>query len=526
MNKLLSCAFASVLSATVFATAVRTLPEPDADGYYAFGAPYTSSATNSYSWKSDANTPAYPVWAGMTFPDGAKLKLTGGVIIDSWPTGVTEVDCSDLTFMAITATRAIPAGVKIVIPSGAKLCVCKGTTTVAGDDSVTWAEETDNPIELANDLELDGTLYWNKNTLAFSGELSGSGSIPLDHMNYHLAFQSTVDFSGEVVSGQGGQDIVLSGSETSLGYVYLYGKANYPSYFVCNPDLGSPVEIDVFRAAGASYESGTRTRKTTFFCIANGNVANIGVLGGSGCHFITQTAANALQRDDIGEATVLIGNVDPRYDTSWPSGQKQMDCYFSKNMSYAITDICREGTSSTCSGKRVTIHYEAESGNNTNSLSIGSVPSGSRSSWMSVEVKGLAPASLPRTMTLPPNAELADGVKVSITEDDWSFDFDWTKDDPNLSRCVITGAKNLTMPATGTISVNVTGAPSAKGVYPLFSCNVGCAALTDPEAWPVTIAGTTADSVEQNGVLYAVIRSETGISLEAKPITGLLLIFR
>ena len=48
MNKFLSCAFASAFAVSAFAAAVRTLPEPDADGYYVFGAPYTYSKTSSY----------------------------------------------------------------------------------------------------------------------------------------------------------------------------------------------------------------------------------------------------------------------------------------------------------------------------------------------------------------------------------------------------------------------------------------------------------------------------------------------
>lgn len=527
MKKLLFGVFLSASTLSAFATAVRSLPEPDADGYYVFGAPYTYSGTTSYEWKADANAPAYPVWSGMVFPAGAKVRLTGGVIIDSWPTGVSEVDCSALTFMAITATKAIPSGVKIVIPAGAKLCVCKGTLTVGDADAVTFAEAANSAIELPFDLELDGTLCWHKNTLTFSGELSGSGSIPSStQMNSHLVFSSSVDFSGSVIGAQGSQNIKLSGSPVAFGYVYSYGKDSSPSYFLCNPAKGSSVSVEVFRAAGALYADGVR--KSTFFCVANGNVASLGVLGGVGCHFITQTEADAVQRDDVGDATVLIDNLDPRYDTTWPSGQKTTDCYFSKNMSYSIAAICRGGTSTTCNGKRVSIHYEAESGNNTNVLSVGSVPSGSSTRWMEVGVSGVEPASLPRLMTLPQNAGLAGGVDVAVTGDAWAFDFDWTKDDPNLSRCEIAGAKNAAIPERGTIAITTVGKPGAKAVYPLFTCNVGCAALADAAAWPVTINGTLVegDEFSDGTAKYRIIRSETGIYLQASIVKGLMLIFR
>lgn len=529
MNKLSICVLASMFTVTVFATAVRTLPEPDADGYYVFGAPYTYSKTSSYEWKANANEPAYPVWSDMTFPAGAKVRFTGGVILDSWPAGVTEVDCSKLTFLAVVADKAVPAGVKLTLPSGSKMCVCKGTVTVGDADAVTWTESTNNAIELPCDLGLNGTLYWHKNTLTFSGKVSGFGIIPFStQMNSHLAFSSAVEFSGSVVGAQGSQNVKLSGSPTAFGYVYSLGKEDYPSYFLCNPNQGSSVTVDVFRAAGALYDAGTGTRKSTFFCIANSNVAKLGVLGGVGCHFITQTAANAVQRDDVGDATVLIDNLDPRYDTTWPSGQKVMDCYFSKNMSYSIADICRGGTASTCNGKKVYIHYEAESGNNTNTLSIGSVPSGSSIAWMEVVLSGLAPASLPRAVTLPPNTGLPGGVDVSVSGTEWTFNFDWTKDDPNLSRCEITGAKNATIPEMGTIAITMTGKPDSEAVYPLFTCNVGCAPLADALAWPVTINGeaVVGDEYSEGRTKYKVIRSECGIYLQAKPIKGLMIILR
>lgn len=527
MKKLLFGVFLSASALSSFAMAVRTLPEPDADGYYVFGAPYTYSKTSSYEWKADANTPAYPVWSDMTFPAGAKIKFTGGVIIDSWPTGVTEVDCSGLTFMAITTTKAIPAGVKIVIPTGAKLCVCKGTLTVGDADAVTFAEATNNAIELPFDLELDGTLYWHKNILTFSGVLSGSGSIPQStQMNSHLEFHANVDFPGSITDGNGSQNIKIFGQATSIGYAYVMHKSGYPSYFLGNSDGGSSLTVGIFRASGASYAEGARDG--AFFCIAGGNTVNIDALGGPGCHFITQTTTGATQRDDIGEATILIDNLDPRYDTSWPSGQKTTDCYFSKNMSYSIAAICRGGTSTTCNGKKVSIHYEAESGNNTNVLSIGSVPSGSSTRWMEVGVSGDEPSSLPRTMTLPPNTGLVGGVDVTVTGDAWAFDFDWTKDDPNLSRCEITGAKNATIPESGTIAITTVGEPGAKTVYPLFTCNVGCAALADATAWPVTINGTLVegDELSDGTAKYKIIRSETGIYLQANTVKGLMLLFR
>ena len=529
MKKLLFAVFLSVSTLSSFATAVRSLPEPDADGYYVFGAPYTysDSKPTSYGWKAGANTPAYPIWSEINIPEGAKIRLTGGVIIDSWPTGVSEVDCSALTFMAITATKAIPSGVKIVIPTGAKLCVCMGTLTVGDTGAVTFAEATNNAIELLNDLELNGTLYWHKNTLTFSGVLSGSGSIPQSaQFNSHLEFLANVDFPGSIAGGNGSQNIKLFGQTTSIGYAYVMYRAGYPSYFLGNSDAGSSLAVGIFRASGATYTEGVR--EGSFFCIAGGNTVNIDVLGGPGCHFITQTTTSTTQRDDVGGAAILVDNLDPRYDTSWPSGQKTTDCYFSKNMSYSIAAICRGGTSTTCNGKKVSIHYEAESGNNTNVLSIGSVPSGSGNRWMEVGVSGVEPASLPRTMTLPPNAGLAGGVDVTVTGDAWAFDFDWTKDDPNLSRCEITGAKNATIPGSGTIAITTVGKPGAKTVYPLFTCNVGCAALADATAWPVTINGTLVegDEFSDGTAKYKIIRSETGIYLQANIVKGLMLILR
>ena len=538
MKKLLFAIFLSASTLSSFAAAVRTLPEPDADGYYVFGAPYTYSGTSSYEWKADANTPAYPVWSDMAFPAGAKIKLTGGVIIDSWPTGVTEVDCSGLTFMAITATKAIPAGVKIVIPTGAKLCVCKGTTTVADDGTVTWAESANTAINLQNDLELNGTLYWYKNTLTISGTISGeekSAEISLSaSANTPLNFSGTFAYRGKILTGGTAQNVLMTGACTvgSFEHLYLKGqsvlssKPSY-SYFMFNPATISEPDFKIgslrFNAADVSDGS----RRGSIVALSGGRKLTVGDMGGSSAHFITQTTTSPSPSDTVGDAVLSVANLDPCPEGSgWSSGTKTFNGYVGRGISLGITKIGENVSRNV--NRTVNLHYGTESGINTNFLSIGAVASGSASKYMTVTVDGPTPAALPRTVSLPLQENAAGGVDVSVTGTEWAFDFDWTKDDPNLSRCEITGAKNATIPENGTIAITTNGKPGAKTVYPLFTCNVGCAALADAAAWPVTINGTLVegDEFSDGTAKYKIIRSETGIYLQANIIKGLMLILR
>ena len=503
MKKLLFAVFLSASTLSSFATAVRILPEPDADGYYVFGAPYTYSKTTSYEWKADANTPAYPIWSEINVPAGAKIKLTGGVIIDSWPTGVTEVDCSGLTFMAIVKNKAIPASVKLTVPSSAKCAVCYFDLTVDENDAVSAKENTRKDIELACGLEVNGSLYWQFYTLNLSGDLTGNGAINL-HKGNPCCLQLPPDVSFD-------------------GYVVMDGNTSPIQELSCS---GTSAKLGLF----SGYKSGDTCSSIV---LSDGVSARFECVCGNGCQWKIKEGSC--------DASVEIANLTTYAKTS---GTLLGDYYLSKNVTYEISQIgFKAGTATMSKASTVNLHYEQETGNNTNAFSITGVDgrngicyaSGSGSQTATVNISGTSPASLPRLMKLwRYDSQTTSGVKytigadVTLSSSEWAFDFDWTKDDPNLSRCEITGAKNATIPESGTIAITTNGKPGAKTVYPLFTCNVGCAALADAAAWPVTINGTLVegDEFSDGTAKYKIIRTETGIYLQANIVKGLMLILR
>jgi len=517
----------------VFASPVTTLPEPDAQGYYVFGSPYTYSGTDSYSWKSAANTPDYPVWSDLNLPSGSKVKLTGGVILDSFPAGVSELETSGLTFLAVTQSNiANLSGLKIVIPSGAKLCICKGTITVA-DNVVSFAESTNNAMTLPCDLELNGTLYWHKNTLTLSGAVSGAGTvIASTQLNFHLKYTGTISGSVNIQgTGAASQDfwVMPTSGDVSMGKVYVCGKAAGSSYFIVKPgydDSLSPMTLtlDRFEAGG-----GDSSRVGTFFNIAGNRTANIGMLTGALAYFQTADSMTNVESDEMGGAKICIDNINP---AGKASGNTTGTYYLSKNMSYDIGGI---GTDLTKASNLRTINLSYQSyasGINTNSLSIGAMPTGSSAAWQKAKIIAPSPALLPRTITLPDNSSLSSGVNVELTENAWSFDFDFTKDDPCAAASAIENEYALSVPATGTIAVTVpVGSGAAKpvaGTYPLLTCTAHGAAL-DAENWPATINGVVGESVKYaSGVELSLVRGATGVSLSVVcgRKNGMVIVFR
>lgn len=536
MNKFLSCAFASAFAVSAFAAAVRTLPEPDADGYYVFGAPYTYSGTSSYEWKADANTPAYPVWSDMAFPAGAKIKLTGGVIIDSWPTGVTEVDCSGLTFMAIIKSDIKNlAGQKLLIPEGAKLCLSNtksGNPTWSGDTMTAWAE-THALFKLHADIEVNGTLCWCKNTLEIHGALSGSGEFNMSHDTAVAKFYGSVLFTGNMKAPAAASNAASSvflfppDAKATVGSVVYVVDGSKSGYFLYAPKT-MPGDLELVDL-GASIVGNPRNFTVGF---SGDSTVRIGTLSGPGMRFATVDTETTEQSDVIGGASLTVDNVLPQ---KYKSTAKSGTYYLSKNMSYEFKQL---GYASPATDSTVNMCYDLETGNNTNALTISesiAYASGSGTQRCAVNISGVAPASFPRMVNLwRRDSQTTSGVKytiganVTLSSSAWAFDFDWTKDDPNLSRCEITGAKSATIPESGTITITTVGEPGAKTVYPLFTCNVGCAALADAAAWPVTINGTLVegDELSCGTAKYKIIRSETGIYLQANIVKGLMLILR
>lgn len=536
MKKILFAVFLSVSTLSSFATAVRSLPEPDADGYYVFGAPYTYSKTTAYEWKSNCNQPAFPVWSEIGLPDNAKVKFVGGVILDSFPANVAEIDCSELTFMAIIKSDIKNlTGQKLLIPEGAKLCVSNtdnGYPKWDGDTMTEWKEKHLS-FKLHADIEVNGTLCWCKNNLEIHGALTGSGEFNMSHDTAVAKFYGSVSFTGNMKAPAAASNAASSvllfppDAKASVGSVVYVVDGSKSGYFLYAPKT-MPGDLELVDL-GASIVGNPRNFTVGF---SGDSAVRIGTLSGPGMRFATVDTETTEQSDVIGGASLTVDNVLPQ---KYKSTAKSGTYYLSKNMSYEFKQL---GYASPATDSTVNMCYDLETGNNTNALTISGTiayASGNGSQRCAVNISGTSPASLPRTMNLwRYDGQTTSGVKytigadVTLSSSEWAFDFDWTKDDPNLSRCEITGAKTATIPESGTIAITTNGKPGAKTVYPLFTCDVGCAALADATAWPVTINGTLVEGDEfSNGTAkYKIIRTETGIYLQANIVKGLMLILR
>lgn len=235
-----------------------TLATLDAEGWYEIGDDFANVAWGS-STSSGIGQAACPLasnntkqfchgqlvnWSKSTlaFPAGTKLRLKGGVVMDTLPVEwFGEIDVSNLKRLVVYSDKAYSDGRTVVVPSGALFrwqpCTWKMDESTGicwmTDNQPTWTNH-----KFAEDVEVNGTLHHrgdgtHMNPEWFTGTIGGSGTIVASSFSNQILFNgSDFNFNGTLTCGSNGTgfDILADVVSGEIQSVTMHGCVDQPKY--------------------------------------------------------------------------------------------------------------------------------------------------------------------------------------------------------------------------------------------------------------------------------------------------------
>ena len=183
------------------------VPTPAGDGWYEFGlaSGYEQGWGTGYSASPNASrhyiTGTRPIWDDYAFPAGAKLRLVGGILLETVPAGVfSEYDMSGLKIVYLHGTTAFADGTPLTVPSGCTFRFQSGTwkpdavianrwwLTAKGADEITYAGDivNDGTFRITGDGEQAARQ-------TYTGDVSGTGTFYIYNFGKQARFQGRFD---------------------------------------------------------------------------------------------------------------------------------------------------------------------------------------------------------------------------------------------------------------------------------------------------------------------------------------------
>lgn len=238
----------------------ETFATPAADGWFEIGNPATPSygqgsgyspqpTTNFHYFNGDLVTA--DDFSRLAYPAGAKLRLVGGLIVDTIPTArFSEIDTTNkLKYVVFRDKNIFDDGRVCVIPAGCTARFQPATWTL--DSGKRWSTSAQTEMDRVGtsfygDLEVNGTLITSlDNTHAsdvtFRGRLTGNGGTltTSSFANYQRFPADEFAFNGKAKANSSGTGFLLTpkrmtGSLTSLTCSGCLGNYQfYTSYAAC-----------------------------------------------------------------------------------------------------------------------------------------------------------------------------------------------------------------------------------------------------------------------------------------------------
>ena len=185
------------------------VPTPAADGWYEFGlaSGYEEGYATGYSASPSASrhyiTGTRPYWDDYAFPAGAKLRLVGGILLETVPAGVfSEYDMSGLKIVYLHGTTAFADGTPLTVPNGCTFRFQSGTwmpdavianrwwLTAKGSDEITYAGGIVNngTLRVTGDGE-------QASRQIYTGDVSGTGTFNIYNFGKQARFQGRFDMA-------------------------------------------------------------------------------------------------------------------------------------------------------------------------------------------------------------------------------------------------------------------------------------------------------------------------------------------
>ncbi len=499
---------------------------PTADGWYEFGL----TSGYSYAYNGTKDTPyygkhyiigAHPIWNDYVFPAGAKLRLVGGILLETVPAGwFSEYDMSGLKLVFVNGTRAFADGTKLTVPSGCTFR-CQPHTW-ALDESVAnkwWCTAaSSSPLTYTDDLENNGThtIHGDGTQTAcqiFSGNVTGNGTLNISSFSKQGRFTGgyaarlkltgasngcAVWFDTTTITG-GLSTATLAACSVSGGNGKYGTNNNYCAYGLLfgkhNSDATADHELEVDTLTGNGNDttdipSGIRWRHGGHAIIWGNNTLHVGELK-SGLHVVARTQDQRCSNGWIKNAVCKgIGNI---VIDKFTSG----NLYGSTNINVLVGQVASSSTK---------FDYTFQSGAiNRMTLDItNGCPAGATVKATDI---GMLPARISGfkgTVTLTDTATKSYTMPIDFTHG--------TNTLYNTTGCIGSGTLG-SAPASGTINATfpTTGDAPVKGEYALARFTSGGDLLA---GWTVTLNGQAVDSAIVSGMKVSVVKDATGLWLK------------
>lgn len=502
----------------------KQIAEPAADGWFEFGR-REGFASGNAKWQGTERVyivADHPCWDDYSFPQNAKLRLVGGILLDDVPSGVfSEIDASHLKLCFLNGMNAFGTETPLRLPETASVRYLPGTWT--SDGVTNWLTSMPSLPTYRGDIVDDGTLIIRANhsgqpLLEFGGAFSGTGKVEISNFSQQGRFSGAFGFKGSVVGWQNGNFIWIdtpsvSGGFTKTGFNSCRGDFQYYVDYCGNGVMfgqdgcATPSDhefvIDELtgRANDQTDEKGRRWRVGGEVIVWGSNVVHIGKLT-DGLHVVARP-----EDQDCRNGWVMSGKGIAR-----GIGFLVVDTLASGNL-YLSTNI--HATVGTVASEKSVFDYTYQAGG-VNGMTLAFTSS----CPAEVEVRATDLAMLPARLS-------GFAGKVVLTETE-AKEHKMTVDLTHGANGVYNAAgcdgsgRLAEAPQEGTIDAALTFVPTEEqpkapcGDYALARFSSGGEAFAN---WTVKIDGEEiTSSATRYGRLVALNRDRTGLWLSVRPL--------
>ncbi len=556
---LLSCAavlavghacLAADASGTISAVLVAELPTPDSEGWYDIGVSEYSKEKSAFDSRNAMGI-GYVDWQALSdagLPSGAKVRLVGGVALDSLPDSY-QYDFSGMKNVAVLdpglfAKMPVPAGCGAVVVRSKS--ISKAGTTDGSSVSITWDQ---NAVSIDTCVTNYGWIVAGSganNNLVFTKGMVGTGACYVSGAYRSMSFSRTLEFDGDLELIQSAQcqafaitatnDVARIGRFRYYKYGNSYSEKTYQLKY--NPVRSSeegPAVLEIGKTeadGGTSYGglcdiAGKQRRWAPQLCVCSNNtikiarmlysVGPLGLFAGLDAGY---TVGGTVPSFDRGFGNVVIGNDEGNVDHCVPV------LYPSPQLNLTFKGRFMQYTGS----YDAIINYKGESNCVNRAFFDCSEFRGGASgdNWPRyMYIRGYSPSNLPRRITIPTFDKAQAQTVLQIADSTWTMPLDFGADDPdeiNPSRCE-TNCKVFEIESAGRIVVDNTTTVAGRENYPtewtelpLVTCSTG--GETTFANWTVEMTGNW------DGLAAKTVLKDTGVYVAVRKRPGFILICR
>ncbi|MDD6029975.1 MAG: hypothetical protein PUE68_04070 [Kiritimatiellae bacterium] len=269
-------------------------PVADADGWFTFGLPDGEQDQRHIVGE-------HPVWDDYVFPEGAKLRLRGYILLETVPDVFADYDTTQLQYALVNGARAYAADRPFDVPPGATIryfpATWKPSATVANRYDLDKPNQT-LAAKLSGDVNVAGTFSQLNDysvNLTHAGCISGPGYLSLTSYGRQVRFTGAFALNGNVDVQQNGngfwidtlavtstlQTVSLSSCNNQYGVDEWY-SASFAMFGKDGSDATADHPLDIVQLTGRGISmldgNGRRWRTGGHVIVWGSNTVHVGSL--------------------------------------------------------------------------------------------------------------------------------------------------------------------------------------------------------------------------------------------------------